>query len=228
MITQLSLIRQGNQSLRMPKEKIMAYLASMPWLAAWLKSEKELYEHYHTNKDCFDIRQIYVQGIDSSFLDYAPVSCTRREQTIEGSKVYFSNIKDPKFQTETIYFLDSEGKVLDYEVEFKYPKTRKFIFWITQRPPGKDMLRAIARGSIGEGSLTVDNALGGMKERCFEVKYAVSYCEYTKALIVYRPPRGKGLVEHALKIRDIYLATLQDSVRREVELNEPEISVSTR
>ncbi len=190
----------------MPPSKIVAYLAEMPVIAAWLESERKRTRGFGFHGD-MQPRQIFVSGVDLSFLDYKLVTCRARQKKRDPAKFDFTgedgSIKD---FYESIYFLDEFGNQIMYKVE-RVSHPRKYIFF----GPRRERRRSYEFFAIAHSITDLNTplkVLAFLKDKIESVRYAVSYCDFTGALIIYRSPDGKPLWNRIQEQAALHSATI--------------------
>ena len=217
MLTQELLIRRGDHALRMPQEKIAWFREQLPWLFGFFLEEQSY--GGHILNESFDIKQIYVQRAEAGLWDYIPISCKRREHSFDGRTVHYEDASSNE-EAETIYLLDKEGKIVKFAVSVKQSPLN-FFFWKRDRPPREEKWRAVIRGHTFSGyHLSVGDKLLAIGSSVSLVAYAVSYCPYTKAAIVYRPPKGRMFAEWLFKEREAYTHKIVEAARKELYCSE--------
>ena len=215
MLTQANLIENGIFHQRMPQEKIGAFFRELPWLHVWLDNENR--RDKEAGLSPIVITQIYVSGIDLSFGNLQPIKCEKSTQIDrKGNTFYRTKGMSADFHFEEIYLLGENGSVLEYEVE-RVSYRRKYFFFGKEEIRKKYSWRAIAHAFRDD---TMDDAMARLGDSVVLVKYAVSYCAYTRALIIYKPPRGFGIFEWLMKQGTSRHSSVEAEVKAEIAATE--------
>lgn len=183
-LTQRRLIAQGRQGDRMPLEKLEAFYKEIPWLKGFID---EMNGERRIIEDDFlyiNVRQIFVSGFDRTIMSYE----------LYHKSSYDSSQERGMTHNETMYFLDEHGKRIWVEKEYAYER-RRFRFF-GKKIQVKDVIKRWAQGfGVWENwSSKVDGLLWLLSEKPDAARFMVSYCNATKALIIYRPPKGMSVL----------------------------------
>lgn len=142
----------------MPPTKIRAFMEKFPWVRKHVGGS---------------IVQVYVSGVESSFLNYSP-------ERIDGDIDPFGS----NWINERILLLDEKFEIVTAKVE----RQRKKFFLFG---PIVSKIKSVS-GMIFPGA-SVGSIVERLGEKANSVHLMVSYYGYTKAVIIYRLPRGVSL-----------------------------------
>src|SRR4029077_8949369 len=87
---------------------------------------------------------------------------------------------------EHMWFLDKDGKIVIREVNFplRVP-VRKFLLFGPKRIVKKDWIIR-SKGKVSAGLSSIEQTLNFLEEKTADIRYILSYFEYTDAAIIYR------------------------------------------
>lgn len=116
------------------------------------------------------VKRVYVSRIEPAFLDYKPLMVSM------GKGGYY---------LEDIFLLDKDGKGVVREVEEIVYHRKYFLFGPrVGRPEWRRIGCSVSKDT------TVGNSLCSLKTEAEKVCFALSYCKYTEAVIIYKSPKG--------------------------------------
>jgi hypothetical protein len=208
MITQKTLLERGQHLHRMPYSKIQAFLKEMPWLKYFLEAEEKRNKDFQVLGDGINVQQIYVSGVDYSFLELTPFCDTPKTDCSSRTSLFCG---------ETIYFVNSQGEVAEYKNSSVTYKRKYWLFGEKQEIRKEYSWRAIVRYGAGYG-MTIPTMICTVLDQGSPVQYAVSYWSHTNALIVYRDPKGIPLFKSITQqTNEQYQALITEEVQREMD-----------
>lgn len=179
MITQITLAAElGTEYYRprvplMPPTKLEAFHEQFPWA-----------KQYATGP----ISQVYVSRVEPDILNHGNGMYLRIDMYVPGILFDERTIGDRWFPVE-LYLLDKDGEALTIEKEQMVYRCRH---WYQCFDTGKMELCKI-KSKVTEG--TLGETLKLFEQKAKDIRFVLSYCERTKALIVYKIPEGLSLRE---------------------------------
>lgn len=151
------------------------------------------------------IVQAYVSGVESSLLNYSP------ERIDGGIDLFGSN-----WIFERILLLDEEDEEVTAEIE---EQRKKFFFF----GPVVLKVKRIS-GMVLPGS-SVGSVVERLGEKADSIRFMVSYYGYTKAVIVYKLPKGVSLKQwiekEVAREKEEYRKSMADAITVATSLNLP-------
>ncbi|MGC9598860.1 MAG: hypothetical protein ABSE18_00550 [Minisyncoccia bacterium] len=158
----------------MPPTKLAGFKEQFPWA-----------EKYASGP----IYQVYVSRVEPDILNHGAGIFVKIMKYYEYLVASETSLEDTWFPVE-LYLLDKNGQTIDSE---KKVHRRKHWYSLSATEEKEHYRITWVTSKITEG--TVNTKLEELGERARDVRFVLSYCTRTKALILYKIPESLSLLE---------------------------------